>query len=68
VKVDGNFEDFGVGVSALDLAGTAVRVITDLVTYPARLLFIRALPKDGQQACAQARSRDAQPGAGDEKP
>ncbi len=57
VKVDGDFEDFGVGVSALDLAGTAVRMVTDLATYPARLLFIRPLPKDGEEACAQARLR-----------
>lgn len=57
VNVEGDFEDFGVGVSALDLAGTVVRVVTDLATYPARLLFVRPLPKDGREACAQARVR-----------
>jgi len=59
VQVDGSFEDFGVGVSALDLAGTVVRVVTDLATYPARLIFIRSVEADGKEACAEARQRPA---------
>jgi uncharacterized protein involved in outer membrane biogenesis len=57
VQVNGSFEDFGVGVSALDLAGTVVRVVTDLATYPVRFLFIKRVSPDGAEACAAARQR-----------
>jgi hypothetical protein len=57
VQVNGSFEDFGVGVSALDMAGTVIRVVTDLATYPARFLFIKRVSPDGKEACAAARQR-----------
>jgi uncharacterized protein involved in outer membrane biogenesis len=57
VQVNGSFDDFGVGVSALDLAGTVIRVVTDLATYPARFLFIKRVSPDGKEACAAARQR-----------
>ncbi len=57
VQVSGSFADFGVGVSAADLAGTVVRVVTDLATFPLRLFFTKRVSADGAEACAAARDR-----------
>jgi uncharacterized protein involved in outer membrane biogenesis len=57
VQVNGSFDDFGVGVSALDLAGTVVSLVTDVATFPVRFLFLKRVSPDGKEACAAARQR-----------
>jgi len=61
IQVSGSFRDFGVGVSAADLAGTVIRGVTDLATFPFRFVFSKRMSKDGAEACATARVRTPVP-------
>jgi uncharacterized protein involved in outer membrane biogenesis len=61
IQVNGNFDDFGVGVTAADLLGTVISLATDVATYPARVLLLKRIPADGEEACAAARRRNGPP-------
>ena len=51
IVVDGTFEDFSIGASAGDVAGTAIRLATSLLWVPLKKLFGRAVPDDGSDIC-----------------
>lgn len=51
VEVKGNFADFGVGIQAGGLFGTAIRFITSPVIVPLQRLAGRELPVDGADVC-----------------
>jgi hypothetical protein len=51
IVVDGTFDDFSIGASAGDVAGTAVRLATSLLWVPLKKLFGRAVPDNGSDVC-----------------
>jgi uncharacterized protein involved in outer membrane biogenesis len=67
IEVKGKFSDFGVGVQAGGLIGTAVNFIASPVTTTFQRLFGKELPADGNDVCAMAigpDNRSAKPPAG----
>ncbi len=57
VRVDGHFEDFGVGVRKRDVAFTVVRMSVSPLTAPLERLIRGTLPRDGREACREALRR-----------
>jgi len=51
IEVKGNFGDFGVGIQAGGLFGTAIKFITTPVSVPLRRLIGKGLPADGADVC-----------------
>ncbi len=64
IKVDGKFDDFGLGIGVGRLTGAIFSFITSPVHVPIRKIFVDAIPEDGQKACRQAW---ALTGEGDDK-
>jgi uncharacterized protein involved in outer membrane biogenesis len=67
VEVNGNFADFGVGIQAGGLVGTAIRFITSPLHVPFRRLAGEKLPADGADVCSIAigpSNRSQKPPAG----
>ncbi len=60
IRVQGSFDDFGVGVSAGSVLGTIVRMTTSVVTVPFEWVFTRPVAPDGEAACAEAWGRPPQ--------
>ena len=54
IKVQGKFDDFGLGIGAARMAGTVVSFITSPVHVPFRKIFAENIPEDGLEACRQA--------------
>ncbi len=54
VRITGKFEDFGIGVNPLHVAGSAIRFVTSPVVVPFHRLFTRDAPTDGATACRSA--------------
>jgi hypothetical protein len=54
IEVKGNFTDFGVGIQAGGLIGTAVNFIASPVTTTFQRLVGKELPADGKDVCAIA--------------
>ncbi|MDJ0817557.1 MAG: AsmA family protein [Desulfobacterales bacterium] len=52
IEVEGQFSDFGVGIQAGGLIGTAVRFVASPVTSTFKRLFLKELPADGNDVCA----------------
>ena len=59
VKVHGNFDDFGVGVSKVRAARSAISFITSPIHVPIRRVFRKEVPADGRQACELAWEKTA---------
>jgi uncharacterized protein involved in outer membrane biogenesis len=51
LEVEGDFDDFGIGIKAGGLFGTAIRVIASPVTTSVKKLVGRRLPEDGRDVC-----------------
>jgi uncharacterized protein involved in outer membrane biogenesis len=54
IKVQGKFDDFGLGIGAARMAGTVFSFITSPVHVPFRKIFAEKIPEDGMEACRQA--------------
>jgi len=54
IEVKGSFDDFGVGIQAGGLFGSAINFIASPVTVPFRRLFSKSLPADGEDVCGMA--------------
>ncbi len=54
VTVKGTFDNFGVKIDTLSLAGTAVSFVTSPIHVPLRRIFSGKRPPDGIEACRQA--------------
>ncbi len=54
VKVQGKFDDFGLGIGLGRLTEAIVSFITSPVHVPIRKIFAGEIPEDGQEACRQA--------------
>jgi len=59
VEVEGKIEDFDVKLPPGALVGTAVRMVTSVVTTPIARAFTKPLPADGEAACTAAFDRGA---------
>ncbi len=59
VKVQGSFEDFGLGVNPLRLTGSVISFITSPLHVPIRRVFREKVPTDGREACELAWDRTA---------
>ena len=59
VEVRGRIEDFDVGPTPGAVVGTAVRMVTSVVTTPIARILSEPLPPDGETACAAAFDRAA---------
>ena len=59
VKVQGSFDDFGVGVNPLRLTRSAISFITSPLHVPIRRVFREKVPEDGREACELAWDRTA---------
>ena len=59
VKVQGSFEDFGLGVNPLSLTGSVISFVTSPVHVPVRRVFKKKVPADGKQACEIAWTKTA---------
>jgi uncharacterized protein involved in outer membrane biogenesis len=67
IEVKGKFSDFGVGIQAGGLVGTAVKFVASPVTTTFKRLFYKELPADGNDVCAMPigpENRSAKPPAG----
>jgi uncharacterized protein involved in outer membrane biogenesis len=67
IEVKGKFSDFGVGIQAGGLVGTAVNFIASPVTTTFKRLLVKDLPADGKDVCATPigpENRSAKPPAG----
>ena len=54
VKVQGSFDDFGLGVNPLRLTRSAISFITSPLHVPIRRVFREKVPADGREACELA--------------
>jgi len=54
VKINGTFEDFGIGINTIRLTTTAASFITSPIHVPLRRLFSGERPEDGTEACREA--------------
>jgi uncharacterized protein involved in outer membrane biogenesis len=59
IKVQGSFEDFGLGVNPLSLTGSVISFVTSPVHVPVRRVFKKKVPADGKQACEIAWTKTA---------
>jgi hypothetical protein len=59
VKVHGSFDDFGVGVSKVRAARSAISFVTSPIHVPVRRVFRKEVPADGRQACELAWEKTA---------
>jgi hypothetical protein len=59
VKVQGSFEDFGLGVNPLRLTGSVISFVTSPLHVPIRRVFREKVPADGREACELAWDRTA---------
>ena len=59
VKVHGSFDDFGVGVSKVRAARSAISFITSPIHVPIRRIFRKEVPEDGREACELAWKKTA---------
>ena len=59
VKVHGSFDDFGVGVSPVRAARSAISFITSPIHVPIRRIFRKEVPEDGREACELAWKKTA---------
>lgn len=59
VKVQGSFDDFGLGVNPLRLTGSVISFITSPLHVPVRRVFREKVPADGREACELAWDRTA---------
>ena len=59
IKVQGSFEDFGLGVNPLNLTGSVISFVTSPVHVPLRRVFKKKVPADGKQACEIAWTKTA---------
>ena len=57
VMVNGSFDDLGVKINMIRMAGTVTSFITSPVHVPLRRIFSRAIPADGKEACREAWDR-----------
>jgi uncharacterized protein involved in outer membrane biogenesis len=54
VKVNGSFEDIGIKINAIRMAGTVTSFVTSPVHVPIRRIFTRKRPENGKEACREA--------------
>lgn len=54
IKLQGTFDDFGVGIGITRLASTVISFITSPIHVPVRRIFARKVPADGRDACMAA--------------
>ena len=54
IKIEGTFDDFGLGIGILRLTGSLVSFITSPIHVPIRRIFVNEIPEDGHEACRQA--------------
>ena len=59
VKVQGSFEDFGLGVNPLSLTRSVVSFVTSPIHVPIRRVFKKKIPADGKAACELAWEKTA---------
>jgi uncharacterized protein involved in outer membrane biogenesis len=59
VKVHGSFDDFGVGISPVRAASSAISFITSPLHVPIRRVFRKEVPADGREACELAWKKTA---------
>jgi uncharacterized protein involved in outer membrane biogenesis len=59
VKVQGSFEDFGMGVNPLSLTRSVISFVTSPVHVPIRRVFKKKIPADGKVACELAWEKTA---------
>jgi uncharacterized protein involved in outer membrane biogenesis len=67
IKVQGSFENFGLGIQSGGLAGTVVKFVTSPVHVPIRRIAKGALPADGSDVCGMLigpEGRSSEPPAG----
>jgi hypothetical protein len=67
IKVQGSFENFGLGIQSGVLAGTVVKFVTSPVHVPIRRIAKGALPADGSDVCGMLigpEGRSSEPPAG----
>jgi hypothetical protein len=57
VRVEGSFDDFGIGVGAADVLGTVVSFVTSIVHVPIRLIFQTRTHEDDMAECLAAIDR-----------
>jgi hypothetical protein len=62
VKVQGSFDDFGMGVGKVRAARSAISFITSPIHVPIRRVFRKEIPADGREACELAWEKTADEG------
>ena len=54
IRVEGSFNDFGLGIGLSRLTGAVFSFITSPVHVPVRRVFVGTIPEDGKEACLKA--------------
>jgi len=54
IKIEGKFDDFGLGIGVLRLTSSLFSFITSPIHVPVRRVFSDDIPEDGHEACKQA--------------
>ena len=54
IKVEGAFDDFGIGIGAARLTKSLFSFITSPIHVPIRRVFVKDAPADGKEACRAA--------------
>ena len=62
LKVQGSFDDFGMGVGKVRAARSAISFITSPIHVPIRRVFRKEIPADGREACELAWEKTADEG------
>ena len=53
IRISGRFDDIGVSLPAMGIAGTVVRLATSYIVVPIQWLILNKLPEDGTAACLE---------------
>ena len=54
IKIEGTFDDFGLGIGLSRITGALISFITSPVHVPIRRIFVDPAPADGKEACRKA--------------
>ena len=54
IRIEGAFDDFGLGIGLSRLTGAVVSFITSPIHVPVRRVFAAEVPEDGVEACRAA--------------
>lgn len=63
IRIEGEFDDFGLGIGLSRITGAVISFITSPVHVPIRRIFVDPVPEDGKEACRRAWALTEEDGA-----